>query len=279
MSITNKTQQLKGIRQYHILLSEGDVGKYVLLPGDPARSDMVAKYLDGAVLVGHNREHRSFSGTYKGIGVSVVSTGMGCPSCAIAAEELINIGAQCLIRIGSSAALDTRIRIGDLIVSTGAMKNEGTSRFYVPDVFPAVPDFELTGTLLGTAKRMADELDYDCYYGINATDDAFYGEDEEWIRRLAGYGITNIEMEASSLFTISRVRGVRSAMVCAASANLVTNEVVYGRENVKLAEGWDKEIRMVLEAIVAFEAEYQIQGDAPVPAFKEFRPSAPSIAG
>lgn len=253
MNITNKAEQLKGIRQYHIDLQEGDVGKYVLLPGDPARSDMVAKYLEDVKLVGHNREHRTFTGFYKGVRVSVTSTGMGCPSTAIAVEELINIGAECFIRIGSTAALRPEIHIGDLIISTGSMKNEGTSRFYVPDCFPAVPDFELTRTLIDTAERMQEELDYNYFYGINATDDAFYGETEEWIKKLADLNITNIEMESSAIFTICHLRGKRGAMISAASANLVTNEVVYGEKNVKLAEGWDKEIKVALEAIATFD--------------------------
>lgn len=256
MSITNKAEQLKGIRQYHIDLEEGDIGKYVLLPGDPARSDMVAKYLDNAKLVADKREHRTFTGFYKGVKVSVTSTGMGCPSAAIAAEELINVGAECLIRIGSSAALRPDIHIGDLIISTGSMKNEGTSKFYVPDCFPAIPDFELTRTLLETAEKMKDELDYNYHYGINATDDAFYGETQEWINKLASYKITNIEMESSAIYTVCHLRNKRAAMICAASANLMTNEVVYGRENTKLAEGWDKEIKVVLEAIVAFDRQH-----------------------
>lgn len=262
MGITNKAEQLKGIKQYHIQLQEGDVGKYVLLPGDPARSDMVAKYLDDVKLVGHHREHRSFTGFYKGVKVSVTSTGMGCPSCAIAVEELINIGAECFIRIGSSAALRPDIHIGDLIISTGAMKNEGTSRFYVPDSFPAVPDFELTRTLLETAEKMRAQLGYNYFYGINATDDAFYGETAEWIQKLAELKVTNIEMESSSIFTICHLRGKRGAMICAASANLITNEVVYGQENTKLAAGWDQEIKVVLEAIAAFEARYGEEGAA-----------------
>ena len=133
-----------GQKQYHIALNVGDIGEYVLLPGDPARSDIVAKYLDDPQLMANNREHRTFTGTYKGVKVSVTSTGMGCPSACIAAEELINIGAKTLIRIGSSAALDPTIKIGDLMISIAAMKNEGTSKFYVPENFPAVPDFEFT---------------------------------------------------------------------------------------------------------------------------------------
>ena len=155
----DKESKTLGKKQYHIHLKPGDIGKYVLLPGDPARSDRVAKYLDHAELVANNREHRTFTGYYKGVKISVTSTGMGCPSTAIA---------------GSSAALQEGIKIGDLMISTGSMKNEGTSRFYVPDCFPAVPDFDLTRTIIDTAREMQPELTGRVYYGINASDDEFY---------------------------------------------------------------------------------------------------------
>ncbi len=251
----NKDEKTLGKRQYHIHLSPSDIGEYVLLPGDPARSDRVAQYLENPVLVGHNREHRTFTGTYKGVKISVTSTGMGCPSAAIACEELINIGATCLIRIGSTAALQEGIGIGALLVSTGSMKNEGTSRFYVPDEFPAVPDFDLTRTLIDTARDMQNELGYDFFYGINASDDAFYGETPEWIAKLHDLGVMNVEMESSAIYTVCHRRKVRGAMISAVSGNLVTGEVVYETENTKLAAGWDHEIQVVLEAIAAFDAQ------------------------
>lgn len=253
MSTLNKEATTQGIRQYHIHVEPGEIGKYVLLPGDPARSDRVAKYLENAQLVADNREHRTITGFYNGVRVSVTSTGMGCPSTAIAAEELINVGAECLIRIGSTAALQPHIKLGDLIVSTGSMKNEGTSRFFYPDQFPAVPDFDLTRELIDTVRAMQADLGYASYYGLNATDDAFYGEDEAWINKLAGYGLLNIEMESSALYTVCHRRGKRAAMISAVSGNLVTGEVVYDRENDALARGWDNEIRVVLEAIARFE--------------------------
>ena len=144
-----------------------------LLPGDPARSNRVAKYLDNAVLKADHREHRTFTGDYKGVRISVCSTGMGCPSTAIAVEELANIGAHTFIRIGSSAALQPDIRIGDIVISNGAMKNEGTSKFYVPECFPAVPDLEFTYLLTQVAKEMTQDSDLGVYNGISATDDAF----------------------------------------------------------------------------------------------------------
>jgi uridine phosphorylase len=249
----NKDEKTRGKKQYHIHLSPGDIGKYVLLPGDPKRSDRVAKYLDNPVLVGDNREHRSFTGSYRGVKISVTSTGMGCPSAAIASEELVNIGAQCLIRIGSTAALQDSIRIGDLIVSTGAMKNEGTSAFYVPDCFPATPDFDLTRVIIDTARDMQKELGYGLFYGINATDDAFYGETPEWIEKLHTLGCLNVEMESSAIYTVCHRRKCRGAMISAVSGNLVTADVVYETANEKLAQGWEHEIQVILEAIYRFD--------------------------
>lgn len=253
MSLISKTDVTVGKKQYHIALQPGDVGEYVLLPGDPARSDRVAKYLENAQLMASHREHRTFTGTYKGIKVSVTSTGMGCPSTAIAVEELANIGAKTFIRIGSSAALTDDVRIGDLLISVGAMKNEGTSKFYVPDSFPAIPDWEFTYMLIQTAKELSKKHGFKVHTGISATDDAFYGETPEWIQKLIDLGITNIEMEASAMFTIAHKRKLRAACICGASGNLKTGEVIYDKENTKLAEAWDKEIQVVLETIYRFE--------------------------
>ncbi|MCI6172983.1 MAG: nucleoside phosphorylase [Clostridiales bacterium] len=249
----NKEEKTIGKLQYHIRLKPGDVGKYVLLPGDPARSDRVAKYLDHAELIANNREHRTFTGEYKGIRVSVTSTGMGCPSTAIACEELINIGAECLIRIGSTGALQKNMKIGDLVISTASMKNEGTSKFYVPDCFPAVPDIDFTYTMIQTAKSMSDLLHGSVLYGINASDDAFYGETEEWIRHLSGLGCLNVDMESSAIYTVCHRRGKRGAMISAVSGNLITGDVIYEKENSDLAVGWEDEIKIVLETIYRFE--------------------------
>lgn len=253
MSTLNKNEATLGQKQYHIALEVGDIGDYVLLPGDPARSDIVAKYLDDAKFIANNREHRTFTGYYKGVKISVTSTGMGCPSATIAAEELINIGAKTLIRIGSSAALDPRINIGDLMISTAAMKNEGTSRFYVPDNFPAVPDFEFTQKLIETAKDMTEGTDEKVYIGICSTDDAFYGETPEFLDNLRKLKIMNIEMEASAIYTVGHLRDVRTACICGASGNLTNREVIYTHKNEKLAEAWEREIRIVLETIYRFE--------------------------
>jgi uridine phosphorylase len=253
MGVLNKAEVTLGQKQYHIALNVGDIGEYVLLPGDPMRSDRVAKYLDNPQLMATNREHRTFTGTYKGVKVSVTSTGMGCPSTAIACEELINIGAKVLVRIGSSAALQDGVKIGDLLISTGSMKNEGTSKFYVPEAFPAVPDFDLTNLMVQTARELTRDTDIKVHVGINATDDAFYGETQEWIEKLIKLKLLNVEMESSAIYTIAHLRDVKAACICGTSGNLKTGEVIYQTENVKLAEAWEKEIQVVLETIYRYE--------------------------
>lgn len=245
----DKKSYTLGKKQYHIALCPGDIGEAVLLPGDPARSDIVAKYLDNAELMANNREHRTFTGYYKGVRVSVTSTGMGCPSASIAAEELINIGAKTLIRIGSSAALDPRVKIGDLMISLGAMKNEGTSRFYVPDNFPAIPDHDLTELLIRTAKEMTSGTDVSVFTGITSINDAFYGETPAYIETLRGYGILNLEMESSAIYTIAHLRGVRAATICGTSGNLTNAQVIYTKKNEALYRAWEIEIQIALETI------------------------------
>ena len=141
------------------------------------------------------------------------------------------------------------------MISTGSMKNEGTSRFYVPDCFPAVPDFDLTRAIIDTAREMQPDLYGKVYYGINASDDAFYGETQEWIDKLSGLGCLNVEMESSALYTVCHKRKKRAAMISAVSGNLVTGEVIYETANQGLARGWDEEIKIVLEAIYRFEQE------------------------
>lgn len=257
-TVNKETLTGKDVRQYCTALRPGDIGEYVLLPGDPARSDRVAKYLDDAKLVENHREHRTFTGYYKGVKVSVTSTGMGCPSASIASEELMNIGAKVLIRIGSSAALREDIRVGDLIISTGAMKNEGTSRFFVPDTFPAIPDFDLTAMLLKNARKAEKERGLHVHYGVGSTDDAFYGESPEFIDHVYNCGCINLEMEASAIFTAAHRKHCKAAAIYGVSSNLRAGEVYYGDGNTEsdnqlLAKAWDEEIQIVLETIYEYE--------------------------
>ena len=148
MTTLNKADASLGKMQYHLKLKPGDVGKYVLLPGDPDRVFRISKYLDDVKEVVFHREYRTCTGSYKGIKISATSTGIGCPSAAIAVEELANVGATHFIRVGSTGALQPHINVGDIIINTASMRNEGTTKFYVNDGFPAVADHFLTHTLI-----------------------------------------------------------------------------------------------------------------------------------
>ncbi|ARC57953.1 Purine nucleoside phosphorylase DeoD-type [Frondihabitans sp. 762G35] len=242
-----------GERQYHIGVAPGEVSTVALLPGDPFRVPLVAEFLTDVTEVAHQREHRTLVGTYKGRRITATSTGMGCPSTAIAAEELIRVGVTSLIRVGSSAGLQEGVEPGDLLVSEGTLRNDGTTAAYVHPGYPAVPDLRITMSLDTIARAMAEGADWSVHSGLNASDDAFYAEGPEWIGELNRLGILNVEMESSALYVVARQRGVRAGMICAASSNLVTGASVYGDTKKKLQEGWMRSIEVALETAVALE--------------------------
>jgi uridine phosphorylase len=242
-----------GARQFHIGVAPGEVGTVALLPGDPFRVPLIADFLDGARDVAHNREHRTMVGTYKGKLITATSTGMGCPSTAIAVEELGRCGVTSFIRVGSSAGLQPGIEPGDLLVSHGSLRNDGTSDAYVPRGYPAVPDLEMTVALDRVARRLGAERGFTVHSGINATDDAFYAETPEWIAELSRLGVANVEMESSALFVVARQRGWRAGMVCACSSNLVSGASLYDLKPGRLQDGWRQSIEVALEVAVELD--------------------------
>ncbi len=257
-AIVDKATRTLGRPQYHIRLKPGDVGDFVLLPGDPDRVLRIGRHLENAQEIMFHREYRTVTGTYKGIRVSATSTGIGCPSASIAVEELANIGVRGFVRVGSTGALQPHLRIGDLIISTGSMRNEGTTNFYVPPAFPAVPDHFLTHSLYQAALDLKPGRDYAVYLGLNASDDAFYGETPEWIQKLHQWKLLNVEMESSAIFTVAYLRGLVAGMVCAVSGNLVTDEVVYEGENTGLIRGWEDAIDVALEGIYRYHSSKNV---------------------
>ncbi|MDQ1718794.1 MAG: uridine phosphorylase [Pseudonocardiales bacterium] len=234
--------------QYHVGVSPGQISNIVLMPGDPFRVQLIADQLDDPVEVAHKREYRTVNGYYKGRLITACSSGMGCPSTAIGVEELARAGATTFIRVGSTAALQPDIAVGDVIVSEGSLRNDGTTAAYVPAGYPAVPDFALTTALADVGRERAAEHGFALHTGINATDDAFYAETPQWIAKLSALGIANVEMESSAMFVVARQRGLRAGMVCAVSGNLISGDVVYGRPNDRLAVGWEHSIAIALEA-------------------------------
>jgi len=237
-------------RQYHIGVTPGEVGSVALLPGDPFRVPLIAEFLTDVKEIAHHREHWTMTGTYKGVLVTATSTGMGCPSTAIAVEELARCGVTSFIRVGSTAALQPGIEPGDLIISQGSFRNDGTSDAYVPRGYPAVPDLQVAVELEEVARELAAAGGYRVHAGINATDDAFYAETPEWIEQLSKLGLTNVEMESSALYVVARQRGLRAGMICACSSNLVDGASVYDEKNTRLKDGWRHSIEAALETIV-----------------------------
>jgi uridine phosphorylase len=250
-AVVDKSQVGLGERQYHIAIAPGEVSSVALLPGDPFRVPMIAEFLTDVKEVAHNREHRTMTGYYKGKHITATSTGMGCPSTAIAVEELIRVGVTSFIRVGSSAGLQAGIEPGDLLISEGTLRNDGTTAAYAHHGFPAVPDLAIALEL----GRIARELSGDAqvFSGLNASDDAFYAEGPEWIAELNRLGILNVEMESSAMYVVARLRGVRAGMICAASSNLVDGASLYGGTKDRLKAGWMKSIEVALETAVSLD--------------------------
>jgi uridine phosphorylase len=241
MSTVDKSQAGLTERQYHIGIAPGEVSSVALLPGDPFRVPFVAEFLTGVKEVAHHREHRTMTG------------GMGCPSTAIAVEELARVGVTSFIRVGSSAGLQPGIAPGDLLVSEGSLRADGTTDAYLPRGFPAVPDLGLTVALTRHAERIAAASGTRAFTGISTSSDAFYAETPALITELSGMGVLNIEMEASAMYVVARLRGLRAGMICACSSNLVDGDSLYSDKNAALKGGWMRSIEAALETAVELE--------------------------
>ena len=253
MTTFDKANLNTDIRQYATRVKRGEIGQYVLLPGDPDRVERIGNHLDNVVEMAHSREFRTITGSYKGIPVSATSTGIGCPSASIAVEELANAGATHFIRVGSTAAIQPHLKTGDIIINTAALRNDGTTRAYVPDNYPAVADHFLTHALIVAANTHRKSHDFALYVGVNACDDAFYAETPAWIEKLTQYNLLNIEMESSAIFTVAHLRKLKAAMVCGVSGNLVQADYDYDQGehgNERLVNAWENAIQIALEAIV-----------------------------
>jgi len=235
--------------QYHIRCGPDDIGEYVLLPGDPGRIGLIAGLLENVREVAYNREHRTITGYYKGLKVSATSTGMGCPSTAIAVEELIRIGAKVLVRVGSTAGIADQVQAGDYILPTGAVALDGTSRVYLQgDPFCAVPDFDLAHAIYHTALARAVRV----HTGLVLVNDAFYGEDDEFMRRWHSRNVLSVEMESSILFTLGTLRQVKTAAFHLSSGNVVRKERAKWSDD-QWAQARRDQHQVVLDAFLSLE--------------------------
>ncbi|MDF2631780.1 MAG: udp1 [Caproiciproducens sp.] len=237
--------------QPHIRCANEDSAPYAILPGDPKRVDRIKEYLTDVKEIDFNREYKSISGTYKSVRVMAVSTGIGGASTGIAVEELHNIGVKTMIRIGSCGALQPEIKLGDLILINGAVRDDGASKTYIDPIYPAVPDTEL---LLCTMEAAAEQS-FRSHVGKARSHDSFYTDEEDQIDRFWGSkGVLGADMETAALFVIGGLRGVKTASilntVVESEGGLETgiNSYVDGESLTKTGE--EHEILTALEAIL-----------------------------
>ena len=240
-------------KQYHIQAGEGDVGKYVIMPGDPKRCEKIARYLDQAELIADSREYVTYTGYLDGIKVSVTSTGIGGPSAAIALEELVMAGADTFIRIGTCGGMQTEVKSGDIVIASGAIRMEGTSREYAPIEFPAVPDIGIVNALTDAAKKLGQTY----HVGVVQCKDSFYGQHspqtkpvsyellnkwEAWKRM----GCKASEMESAALFIAASHLRVRCGSVFLTVGNQERNAL--GMDN-PIVHDTESAIRTAVEAL------------------------------
>ena len=238
-------------KKYHVGLAKGDVGEYVLVPGDPFRTPMVAKHLEGAREVAFSREYRTFTGGVDGVPVSTMSTGMGGPSVAIGVEELAELGVHTFLRVGTCGAAQPEIKMGDLVIAIGSVRSEGTPDGYVPKEYPAIASLEVVNALVDAAS--AAGVPY--HVGVIRSVDALYSdlmpermprpqhqrdELDMWSRA----GILSNDMETSTLFVVSRLRKLRAGTI-----NLCVDELGAGEIHHLDPSYMDRMLKVAVDAI------------------------------
>ncbi|MCX4268793.1 MAG: uridine phosphorylase [Lachnospiraceae bacterium] len=239
--------------QYHLQIRPGDVGRYVILPGDPKRCAKIAKHFDQAELVADSREYVTYTGYLDGEKVSVTSTGIGGPSASIALEELVLCGADTFIRVGTCGGIELDVKGGDIVIATGAIRMEGTSREYAPIEYPAVADFDVVNALVQASKK----LEQTYHVGVVQCKDAFYGQHEpermpvsyELLNKWEAWkrmGCKASEMESAALFIAASHLRVR----CGSNFLVVGNQErnALGMEN-PIIHDTEAAIQVAVEAI------------------------------
>lgn len=239
-----------GERKYHVGLAKGEVGEYVLVPGDPGRTPVIAKFLENAREVAFSREYRTFTGGLGGVSVSTVSTGMGGPSVAIGVEELSELGVHTFLRVGTCGAAQPEIKMGDLVIATGAVRSEGTPTGYVPLEYPAIASLDVVNALVEAAKAAGAPH----HVGIIRSVDALYSdlvpdsmprphlrdELEMWSRA----GVLSNDMESSTLFVVARIRKRRAGTI-----NLCVDELGAGEIHHLDPKYMDRMLKVAVDAI------------------------------
>lgn len=251
--------------QPHIKLKQGDVARYVLVPGDPGRVRHIASFWDEAHEVVFNREFLTYTGTYKGIPISATSTGIGCPSAAIAIEELSNIGAEVFIRIGTCGGLHKKVLSGDLIIPIASMRCDGTSKEYLPPEFPAIPAPEVYSALMQAAAELGNRH----HSGVNRTHDAFYEHQDNLLKwaefykdqrmKSWDYPLVSSEMECSIVLLLPLLRGLKAGCILVnvtpePLSELAENpDLIYQIDEPNKTVGVDDAIKTALRAVEILE--------------------------
>lgn len=251
-------------RQYHIQVAKGEIGRYVIMPGDPKRCEKIARYFENPVLIADNREYITYTGTLDGVKVSVTSTGIGGPSASIAMEELYRCGADTFLRIGTCGGMQPEVKSGDIVVATGAIRMEGTSKEYAPIEFPAVPDLSVTNALSAAAKKM----EYPFHTGVVQCKDSFYGQHEPEVKPVS-YELMNkweawkrlgclaSEMESAALFVVASYLHVRAGSCFLVVANQEREKL--GLDN-PVVHDTDRAVQVAVEAVHMLIQEDQEKG-------------------
>ena len=234
--------------QPHLLVEPGDCHDIALIPGDPGRVDRIAEQCTNVEPLAENREYKLVNAEYEDTPLTICSTGIGCPSAAIAIEELNAVGVETVIRCGTTGALQSSIEIGDMVVATAAAKEEGTTKRYESAVYPAAPDYDVLSALVDAAEAN----DEDIHVGPIVSDDAFYAESEEYVDDWAAANLLAIEMEAAVVFSLARRKGMGAGAICTVDGNLVegTQKGADGDEELppKARNNVERAITITLEA-------------------------------
>ena len=231
--MTGDSEDPNDEKQYHLAVSTEDVADTVLLPGDPERVEKITDLWEGSAVMAEHREYRTATGEYDGVPISTTSTGIGSPSASIAVEELARVGCETFIRVGSCGALQPEMDLGDLVITSGAVRQEGTSEEYVREEYPAAADDRVVAALVAAA----EELDYDYHVGVSASTDSFYAGQgrpgfegfeaagsDEIVETMSEAGVLNFEMEASAILTLANLYGLRAGAVCTVYADRTGGE-------------------------------------------------------
>ena len=239
--------------QAHLQLEKINA-RYAIMPGDPKRIDVIKTFLDNPVELMYNREFRSVEGTYKGLPVIAVSTGVGGSSASLAVEELHNLGVHTMVRIGSAGALQKNINLGDLIIGEGAIRDDGVSKTYIDNIYPAAPDHEVLEAIVKTCK----EKGYPYHTGIIHSHETFYHDSNaEEEKKWSKLGVLGADFESAGLFVVGRIRECRCA-------SILNNVVLYGQDSSEAVSdyqggesltsiGEKREIEVALEAFLKLE--------------------------